>query len=982
MDYQQVADMGMNVIRFNLSYAIFEDDDSPYVYKQEGWHWLDQNIEWARKHGVYLIIDMHVPQGGYQGGGDEGFPLWDDVENQNRLKALWRAIAERYKDESIIAAWDLINEPTPSESQAQWETLAQVLIDEIRTVDQNHLVIVESTCCEGDPSLFLVEDENVMYDFHFYGPDEYTHQYNYYTGQGDGGAYPDPAVAVFPLDMEWAGAVENPTVPAGDSDWTYYEGVLYPVTDPRIIAGTPAFDCGANQGTVYFDDFVINEYDENRNLVRRIISVDVEYAEDASDLSDGIDPFISATSWWDFWSEDGSGSYAVSQTAHRGSTSLSVTPGAGATSLSNGGLAFGVKQGYRYAVSGWMKGAGVGEANCQLTIEFGKMPAGQEIMPRDRDSLESRLLPGVEFGRANNVPINVGEFGLMKWCFENNRGGLTWVRDMLELFDQYGVHFQYWDYHSDDFGLYRNTEGLPDPASANQEIIDLFAEFAMPDPVSGLTYYLGQTGCSDTGPGDDQTPFCSFETAVSRLRPGDTLIIKAGIYTDRLVVSGLAGTTGAPITIRGESRDAVIFDGGCPSFPCSINDTPNWDRNWDGMVNVTGGNYLTISDLAVRNDIGYGIVVNGGTGTIIKNTLIDGTGNGGLIVQEDPVNVAVVGNEVRNTNLGWRDESGAFRGGDHEAISIIRASEFVVANNYVHDVLEEGIDVKESSTDGAVHHNFVERTCAVGIYINEAHDVQVYRNQVRRSGSIRTDDGQEALCASHPVYGQFFGEYYGDGILLAVGDLGDLSQGRLSNIHVFQNVVSDCHLNGLQFWDQLKESGIGSGTMTGNRVYNNVFYNCGDAGIGSGVRLDEADNTVVTNNIIALNDEEGITGNAIGNSTISHNLFLFKHDWHQPVGADYVIGDPLFVDPANGDFHLQEDSPAIDNGLDVGLPYAGSAPDIGAYEYGLPSTDVCTSDANANGRVDVVDMMTTAQTPACLAYLPLLARSWRQPCSP
>ncbi|MFQ5859074.1 MAG: right-handed parallel beta-helix repeat-containing protein, partial [Anaerolineae bacterium] len=547
---------------------------------------------------------------------------------------------------------------------------------------------------------------------------------------------------------------------------------------------------------------------------------------------------------------------------------------------------------------------------------------------------------------------------------------------------QYGVHFQYWDYHSDDFGLFRNTEGLPDPASANQELIDLFAEFAIPDPANGLTYYVGQTGCSDTGPGNDQTPFCSFETAVSRLRPGDNLIIQAGIYTDRLVVSRLAGTTGAPITIRGESRDAVIFDGGCPSFPCSINDAPNWDRNWAGMVNITGGDYLTISDLTVRNNASYGIVVNGGTGTTIKNTLIDGTGNGGLIVQEDPVNVAVVGNEVRNTNLGWRDESGTFRGGDHEAISIIRASEFVVANNYVHDVLEEGIDVKESSTDGDVYDNFVERTCAVGIYINEAHDVRVFRNRIRRSGYAMVDS-QEKLCAFHPTFGEHGpDEYYGNGITLAVGDLGDLSQGRLSNIQVYQNVVWDCHLNGLQFWDQLRDSGAGSGTMTGNRVYNNVFYNCGDAGIGSGVRLDEADNTVVTNNIIALNDEEGITGNAIGNSTISHNLFLFKHEWHQPVGSDHVIGDPLFVDPAVGDFHLQASSPAIDRGTDMGLPYAGSAPDIGAYEYGLPSAITCVSDANANGRVDVVDMMTTAQVPACSAYLPLLANSWRQPWPP
>lgn len=44
--------------------------------------------------------------------------------------------------------------------------------------------------------------------------------------------------------------------------------------------------------------------------------------------------------------------------------------------------------------------------------------------------------------------------------------------------------------------------------------------------------------------------------------------------------------------------------------------------------------------------------------------------------------------------------------------------------------------------------------------------------------------------------------------------------------------------------------------------------------------------------------------------------------------------DPLFVNPDTGDFNLQQDSPAIDAGRDVGLPNVGDKPDIGAYEYG------------------------------------------------
>jgi len=388
---------------------------------------------------------------------------------------------------------------------------------------------------------------------------------------------------------------------------------------------------------------------------------------------------------------------------------------------------------------------------------------------------------------------------------------------------------------------------------------------------NGATYYVGQTGCSDAGPGDDQDPFCSFATALSHLAPGDTLIVKNGVYSDQLAVDGLAGTLDAPILIRGESRDGVILDGGCLSFPCSVNDV-NWEQNWEGMVKVTNSDHLTISDLTARNDIGFGIMVNGGISMTIKNTLIEGTGNGGLIVQSDPVAPQVTDNEVRRTNMGWRDESGSLHDGDHEAISIIRASDFVVANNYVHDVFEEGIDIKESSTNGEVRDNFVERACSVGIYINEADDVRIYRNQVRRSGYFLASGNQEQLCSDYPDLGRLYGRYFGDAILLAVGDLGELSQGRLSGIQVYQNVVWDAHGNGLQFWDQLKESGTGSGTMTGNRVYNNVFYN---TALG-GIRLDDIEDTMVVNNIVALNDEEGITGNATTDNTVSHNLFFFR----------------------------------------------------------------------------------------------------------
>lgn len=448
----------------------------------------------------------------------------------------------------------------------------------------------------------------------------------------------------------------------------------------------------------------------------------------------------------------------------------------------------------------------------------------------------------------------------------------------------------------------------------------------------GPAYYVGQAGCNDNGSGDEQTPFCSFESTMSHLQPGDMLIIKAGTYTSRLVVDRLTGTAEAPIVIKGESRQTVFFEGGCPEFPCGINDV-EWEGDEEtGMVTIRDSEHVTVGEFAVNNSIAVGLNIVGGFGITVQNVTVNGTGNAGMLFQHT-ADLNVLNNDVGWIQLGWRDEGDDPQVGAHESLSVVAVNGFLVADNYVHDSLKEGIDVKESSTGGEVRHNYLERTCGVSIYINEAQDVRVYRNRVRRSGYYLVD-GREELCASYPIYGRMLGRFYGTGILLAVGDLGELSQGRLSNIHLYNNVVWDIYGNGLEFWDELRDSRSGQGEMSDNWVYNNVFYN---TTLG-GVRLMDVSGTQVLNNVIAYNDEDAITGNAIDDNNISHNLFLFRHEGQQPFGTDFVVGDPFFVDPAKGDFRLQAGSPAIDQAMEVGLPAVGP-PDIGAFEYGTSVAD-------------------------------------------
>ncbi|MFQ5490712.1 MAG: glycoside hydrolase family 5 protein [Phycisphaerae bacterium] len=199
-----IASLGMNVIRNGINFRQFEDNADPYVYKPEGWALLDRQIALAKQAGLYTIIDLHVPPGGLQGFIGPTARLWEDPQLQDRTKALWRAIAQRYRDEPWVAAYDLINEPTPTQNPGQWATLAQELVETIRQVDTNHLIIIESITAvvdaqgnyppidPDDPWIPKLDDDNLMYDFHFYEPIDFVGQGRPENNIGDdGGRYPD-----------------------------------------------------------------------------------------------------------------------------------------------------------------------------------------------------------------------------------------------------------------------------------------------------------------------------------------------------------------------------------------------------------------------------------------------------------------------------------------------------------------------------------------------------------------------------------------------------------------------------------------------------------------------------------------------------------------------------------------------------------------------------------------------------------------------
>ena len=177
--------------------------------------------------------------------------------------------------------------------------------------------------------------------------------------------------------------------------------------------------------------------------------------------------------------------------------------------------------------------------------------------------------------------------------------------------------------------------------------------------------------------------------------------------------------------------------------------------------------------------------------------------------------------------------------------------------------------------------------------------------------------------------------------------------------HSYSNVFDDCWADsanyGVTFWDGSERGSNGAG-------YNNTFQNCLVTNSNSAIRLEVASyttdcdnnkfyNCTFNNNLHLFN---GLnlpnSGNVVTNCIISstsnvyasrtytdnfvYTYTAFYNNGFSPfVGVGNLSVNPLYTDAANNDFTLQEGSDCIDAGIDVGLSYNGTAPDMGAIEY-------------------------------------------------
>lgn len=413
---------------------------------------------------------------------------------------------------------------------------------------------------------------------------------------------------------------------------------------------------------------------------------------------------------------------------------------------------------------------------------------------------------------------------------------------------------------------------------------------------SGTVYYVAPTG-SNSNPGTESNPWRTIQKAADTMVAGDTVYIKAGTYHER-VIPQRSGSANNYIVYAAYPGDVVTVDGSGVSVPSA-----------DGLFHIARRSYIKVSGLRVvdagPSHYNMGILVQNSSHIIVENNYIYNTGASGIGIWFSD-DVTVTNNEVEQSCQDGQDES----------ISIGGTDVFEVSYNHVHHSAEAGIDAKHGSSNGKIFGNNVHHTDGSSIYIDawDAHtyNIEVFENLVHDS--------------------------FTNGMAVA-SERG----GLLENVKIYNNLIYNNQFVGLY----MSPCCISSHPVQNVQIVNNTFYGSGlDWGGGIHFTNSQVQDIVIRNNILSQNLSFQIVvgaGVPMANLSVDHNLIDgYRGDDGEIYGDDYVEGDPLFVNPAGGDFHLQSGSPAIDNASPTGAPATDfdglprpsrAGYDIGAYEF-------------------------------------------------
>jgi peptidoglycan hydrolase-like protein with peptidoglycan-binding domain len=482
-------------------------------------------------------------------------------------------------------------------------------------------------------------------------------------------------------------------------------------------------------------------------------------------------------------------------------------------------------------------------------------------------------------------------------------------------------------------------------------------------------YYVDQDhpSANDGNPGTEALPFKTIQKAVSVVRAGETVLIKAGIYEHRIgdcptsqcpfVTVSNSGTPSNPIIIKAYGDGPVILSGlGFKDYDSNsdgLADGPNYSAKREKLMNILG-NYIHVSDLEFTNSQQSGLEINGSFNKIENIKSHDNWASNISIGGSVPG--LVQGNVIRYAEAyRSRTSSGIGLGRDDPMTDVLTKNIIEYSLAYDNGRKLDGTRMMPSLGDSA-------------------------------GGGNSDGMGSTKACADYPIFTPSFGAIHPNAC----------PQNTFRYNFMFRNTddgVDMSHADSLMerniSFGNGGAAGGGKGYKVLRQILNDVFINniaYANRGIGFDLRIS---NIGFHNNIAVSNGAQGISGagsvtimrnniahdNTFSDFPVSTTCVNCSHNWIEDRTGSSLSGDPKFVNPtlfktAEGEivvslpnlptvaekwlwldnqfktaFALKADSGAINTGTSISfvdpvtnttrvLSYVGSAPDLGVFESG------------------------------------------------
>jgi len=341
-------------------------------------------------------------------------------------------------------------------------------------------------------------------------------------------------------------------------------------------------------------------------------------------------------------------------------------------------------------------------------------------------------------------------------------------------------------------------------------------------------------------------------TAQQGIEVDDGVVQVANVHIAHTSAEGLLIEAGGTVTFTGSTIEDCQQEG----------------------VQVDKGN-VWLFDNYVHDVISDGIRIKGGTVSVISNVVRTVTEN----PDENYHGIEIKGNHVVSGNLVTDiDDRGIYA----------RSGASIIVNNVVHDTGGDGIRTADTSTDVEIRGNTVYSTGNDGIDA--------------RGTAVTVAGNTVAGCADNGIKAEDVDDWaHLEANWVLSNAVGLVIRGA-SIFTLTNNVVGDNITSSVEL----------TGTATGF-VYHNTLVGSGTGAQGTALAILSPLTVTLANNIV-VSHSVGITATPGATLIVSHTL-LWGNDSNPISGSGVLTNSPLFVAPAQQNYHILSNSPAVDAGI-------------------------------------------------------------------